>query len=112
MLTKLTKTILAHDVELKVRSEAVARFFIEYSTENMGEPDADGQGEESVTVTCGVLTRSGQMGEPEDLSVSATPNQVEWRANRRQGAIVFLASDASRFMTGADLRIDGGYCVI
>jgi NAD(P)-dependent dehydrogenase (short-subunit alcohol dehydrogenase family) len=38
----------------------------------------------------------GRMGEPEDLS----------------GAIVFLASDASRFMTGSEIRVDGGYCVI
>ena len=45
-----------------------------------------------------LLTRRcvSQMGDPEDLS----------------GAIVFLASDASRFMTGAEIRVDGGYCVI
>jgi len=64
MLTKLTKTILAHDNELKKTWES--------------------------------LTPMGKMGEPEDLS----------------GAVVFLASDASRFMTGAEIRVDGGYCVI
>ena len=37
-----------------------------------------------------------QMGEPEDL----------------KGAIIFLASDASKFVTGTDLRVDGGYCII
>ncbi|KAF9469235.1 hypothetical protein BDZ94DRAFT_1152482 [Collybia nuda] len=42
------------------------------------------------------LTPMGRMGEPEDLA----------------GAIVFLASDASKFMTGSDIRVDGGYCVI
>ena len=36
------------------------------------------------------------MGDPEDLS----------------GAVVFLASDASRFMTGTEIRVDGGYCII
>lgn len=36
------------------------------------------------------------MGEPEDL----------------KGAIVYLASDASKFMTGTDLRVDGGYCCV
>lgn len=42
------------------------------------------------------LTPMGTMAEPEDLT----------------GAIVFLASDASKFMTGTDLLIDGGYCAI
>jgi len=64
MLTKLTRTILAHDPELKKTWEH--------------------------------LTPMGKMGEPEDLS----------------GAIVFLASDASRFVTGSEIRVDGGYCVI
>ncbi|KAF8636718.1 hypothetical protein AX17_003521 [Amanita inopinata Kibby_2008] len=42
------------------------------------------------------LTPVGRMGEPQDLS----------------GAIVFLASDASKFMTGAEIRVDGGYCAV
>jgi NAD(P)-dependent dehydrogenase (short-subunit alcohol dehydrogenase family) len=62
MMTKLTRTILSNNPELKRRWES--------------------------------LTPMGRMGEPEDLD----------------GAIVFLASDASRFMTGSELRIDGGYC--
>lgn len=37
-----------------------------------------------------------QLGEPEDLAA----------------AIVFLASDGSRFMTGAEVRVDGGYCLV
>ncbi len=37
----------------------------------------------------------GSMGNPEDL----------------MGPVVFLLSDASRYMTGADLRVDGGYTV-
>jgi len=28
-----------------------------------------------------------------------------------RGAVVYLASEASDFMTGNDLIIDGGYCV-
>ncbi|KAI0273453.1 hypothetical protein BC834DRAFT_815908 [Gloeopeniophorella convolvens] len=64
MLTKLTRTILANNQELKKTWEG--------------------------------LTPMGRMGEPEDLA----------------GAIVFLASDASRFMTGSEIRVDGGYCAI
>ena len=33
-------------------------------------------------------------------------------AEFQQGAIVFMASDASKFMTGSEIRVDGGYCVI
>jgi NAD(P)-dependent dehydrogenase (short-subunit alcohol dehydrogenase family) len=40
------------------------------------------------------LTPMGRMGEVTDL----------------QGAVVYLASEASDFMTGADIVIDGGYC--
>ena len=38
----------------------------------------------------------GKMAAPEDL----------------QGAVVYLASEASDYMTGADMLIDGGYCCI
>lgn len=45
MLTKLTKTILAHDQDLKV-TYAVKNCLLKSDcvTENLGEPDADGQG--------------------------------------------------------------------
>jgi NAD(P)-dependent dehydrogenase (short-subunit alcohol dehydrogenase family) len=42
------------------------------------------------------LTPVGRMADPEDLD----------------GIIVYLASDSSRFMTGSEIRIDGGYCCI
>lgn len=37
----------------------------------------------------------GKMGRPEDL----------------MGAVTYLLSDASGYVTGADLRVDGGYTV-
>jgi len=37
----------------------------------------------------------GKMGVPEDL----------------MGAVTFLASDASLYVTGADIRVDGGYTI-
>lgn len=37
----------------------------------------------------------GKMGVPEDL----------------MGPVTFLLSDASRYVTGAELRVDGGYTV-
>lgn len=64
MLTKLTKTVLSHDPELRKTWES--------------------------------LTPMGKMGDPEDLA----------------GAIVFLSSNASSFMTGSEIRVDGGYCII
>jgi len=42
------------------------------------------------------LTPVGWMAEPEELD----------------GIIVYLASDSSRFMTGSEIRIDGGYTCI
>ncbi|CZS91794.1 sorbose reductase SOU1 [Rhynchosporium agropyri] len=39
------------------------------------------------------LIPQGKMGQPEDL----------------MGAVTFLSSDASAYVTGADLRVDGGY---
>jgi D-arabinitol 2-dehydrogenase len=42
------------------------------------------------------LTPMGKMGNPQDL----------------MGAVVYLASDAAGFVTGAELRVDGGYTTI
>ncbi|KAF8248214.1 NAD(P)-binding protein [Wilcoxina mikolae CBS 423.85] len=41
------------------------------------------------------LTPVGRMGDPQDL----------------MGAVVYLASDAAGFVTGAELKVDGGYTV-
>jgi D-arabinitol 2-dehydrogenase len=41
------------------------------------------------------LIPMGKMGQPDDLT----------------GPVTFLLSDASLYVTGADLRVDGGYTV-
>lgn len=41
------------------------------------------------------LIPQGKMGQPEDL----------------MGAVTYLLSDAAAYVTGADLRVDGGYTV-
>jgi NAD(P)-dependent dehydrogenase (short-subunit alcohol dehydrogenase family) len=43
--------------------------------------------------------------------LSLTPMERLAEVTDLQGAIVYLASEASDFMTGHDMTIDGGYCV-
>jgi NAD(P)-dependent dehydrogenase (short-subunit alcohol dehydrogenase family) len=43
--------------------------------------------------------------------VALTPLKRMAEVTDLQGAVVFLASEASDFMTGSDLIVDGGYCV-
>ncbi|KAF8455140.1 hypothetical protein BGX38DRAFT_1267413 [Terfezia claveryi] len=40
-----------------------------------------------------------------------TPMKREGLANELKGAYLYLASDASTFTTGSDIRVDGGYCL-
>lgn len=53
-------------------------------------------GDEELRKTWETLTPMGRMGDPEEL----------------KGAVVFLASDASKFVTASELRVDGGYSAI
>ena len=54
---------------------------------------AQAGGEEAALSVVGSATPVGRLAEPEEIAE----------------AIVYLASDASRFMTGSELVIDGGY---
>jgi len=45
-----------------------------------------------------------KLGQPEDLRGKMARLMIS-----QVGAIVFMASDASRFMTGTELVVDGGY---
>ncbi|OJJ46032.1 hypothetical protein ASPZODRAFT_167059 [Penicilliopsis zonata CBS 506.65] len=49
--------------------------------------------------------------ETQDLWKSMIPMGRNGDAKELKGAYVYLISDASSYMTGADLLIDGGYCV-
>ncbi|KAH6918450.1 hypothetical protein BKA70DRAFT_17498 [Coprinopsis sp. MPI-PUGE-AT-0042] len=51
------------------------------------------EGDPGLKKTWEQQTPMGRMGDPEDLA----------------GAIVFMASDASKFMTGAEIKVDGGF---
>ncbi len=54
-------------------------------------------------------TPIGQAMAPQWLSLTPMGRMAE--VTDLQGAVVFLASEASDFMTGADMVIDGGYCL-
>lgn len=47
----------------------------------------------------------------QDLWLSMIPMNRNGQAKELKGAYVYLVSDASSYMTGTDLLIDGGYCV-
>lgn len=47
----------------------------------------------------------------QELWLSMIPMGRTGEAKELKGAYVYLCSDASTYMTGADLLIDGGYCV-
>jgi len=55
------------------------------------------------------------MGDPEELKVRHLDDLNLFhifKSHLSQGAIVFLASDASKFVTGTEIRVDGGYCAV
>lgn len=54
---------------------------------------------------------SFQLGVPEDLAVRLSTSPVHCGLIVFQGAIVYLCSDVSKFVTGSELRVDGGYCL-
>lgn len=47
----------------------------------------------------------------QDLWTSMIPMGRSGQAKELKGAYVYLCSDASSYMTGSDLLLDGGYCV-
>jgi NAD(P)-dependent dehydrogenase (short-subunit alcohol dehydrogenase family) len=56
------------------------------------------------------LLRSPEMKAFEKKWLSLTPMGRMGLVSDLQGAVVYLASEASDFMTGNDMIIDGGYC--
>ena len=43
--------------------------------------------------------------------LTASSTRREGEAQELKGAYLYLASDAASYTTGADLRVDGGYCL-
>ncbi|KAI5803373.1 hypothetical protein DFH27DRAFT_47000 [Peziza echinospora] len=50
--------------------------------------------------------------ETKDVWRSMIPFRREALANELKGAYLYLASPASSYTTGSDLRVDGGYCLL
>ena len=57
------------------------------------------------------LTSKPDLAPLRDHWASLTPMKRMAQPDDLTGPLVFLASDASRFMTGHDLIVDGGYTV-
>ncbi|THH07879.1 hypothetical protein EW145_g3069 [Phellinidium pouzarii] len=68
---------------------AVIRSFLSRSSRSLIEQDHE------INRTWKSMTPMGRLGEPDDIS----------------GAAIFLCSDASRFITGGEIVVDGGYCL-
>jgi sorbose reductase len=49
--------------------------------------------------------------ETKNLWRDKTPRGREGEAHELKGVYLYLASDASSFTTGADVVVDGGYCL-
>ena len=86
-LKLLTKSMAADLAAHQIRVNAIGPGY--FRTSMTSQSWADPERRE----TRSARTLLGRWGEPEDLA----------------GAVVFLASDASRYMTGQDLYIDGGW---
>jgi NAD(P)-dependent dehydrogenase (short-subunit alcohol dehydrogenase family) len=54
---------------------------------------------------------SARIPEIYERNLASTPMKRYGRIDELKGAIVFLASEASSFATGAVLNIDGGYTI-
>ena len=57
------------------------------------------------------LNRAADLEGQKSVWIDHTPQKRLGKVDELNGTAVFLASDASSFMTGADIRIDGGYTV-
>jgi gluconate 5-dehydrogenase len=85
----LTRELALEYARENIRVNAIAPSYFE-GTELMGPVFDNNPGMREYTIS---RTPMGRLGEPEDL----------------EGAVVFLASDAARFVTGHILYVDGGW---